>query len=109
MLGLSFLVSWFPAIVNWAWDNAFDWTRVRAGVAAFAVVLLAVIGYGTVRLATAPEIGAQETVRVVSFTLVENHVGEMNTLLEEEGVDAYRQATQPIHNQYLQMTETADC
>ena len=81
--------------------------RVRAGVAAFAVVLLAVIGYGTVRLATAPEIGAQETVRVVSFTLVENHVGEMNTLLEEEGVDAYRQATQPIHNQYLQMTETA--
>jgi len=107
MLGLSFLVSWFPAIVNWAWDNAFDWTRVRAGVAAFAVVLLAVIGYGTVRLATAPEIGAQETVRVVSFTLVENHVGEMNTLLEEEGVDAYRQATQPIHNQYLQMTETA--
>jgi apolipoprotein N-acyltransferase len=74
---------------------------------AFAVVLLAVIGYGTVRLATAPEIGSQETVRVASFTLVENHVGEMNTLLEEEGVDAYRRATQPIHEQYLQMTETA--
>lgn len=107
MLGLTFLISWFPAIVNWAWDNKFEWARVRAGVAAFAVVLLAVIGYGAVRLATAPEIGSQETVRVASFTLVENHMGDLNTLLEEEGVDAYRQATQSVHAQYLQMTETA--
>jgi apolipoprotein N-acyltransferase len=107
MIGLTFLISWFPAVINWAWDNEFEWARVRTGVAAFAVVLLAVIGYGTARLATAPEIDSQETVRVASFTLVENHVGEMNILLDEEGVDAYRQATQPVHEQYLQMTETA--
>lgn len=107
MLGLTFLVSWFPAVVNWAWDNGFDWARVRAGVAAFAVFMLAVIGYGTLRLATAPAVGSQETVRVASFTLVENHIGDLNTLLEEEGVAAYRQATQPVHDQYLRMTATA--
>ncbi|MCA9919784.1 MAG: hypothetical protein KC445_17630 [Anaerolineales bacterium] len=107
MLGLTFLLAWFPAVINWAWENEFNWARVRAGVATFAVVLLAVIGYGAVRLATAPEIGTQETVRVASFTLVETHMGDLNTLLEEEGVDAYRQATQSVHAQYLQMTETA--
>ncbi|MCA9954355.1 MAG: hypothetical protein KC434_06520 [Anaerolineales bacterium] len=107
MIGLTFLLAWFPAIVNWAWDNEFEWAQIRAGVATFAIVLLAVIGYGTVRLAMAPDVAAQETVRVVSFTLVENHVEKMITLLEEEGVDAYRQATQATHAQYLQMTETA--
>lgn len=107
MLGLTFLVSWFPAVVNWAWDNGFDWARVRAGVAAFAAVMLVVIGYGTVRLTAAPEVGSQETVRVASFTLVENHIGDLNALLEEEGVAAFRQATQPVHDQYLRMTETA--
>ena len=107
MLGLTFLIAWFPAIVNWAWDNGFEWARVRAGVAAFGVTLLVVVGYGAIRLATAPEIGSLETVRVASFTMVENHVGELNELRDEKGVDAFRQATQPVHAQYLAMTETA--
>ena len=107
MLGLSFLISWFPAIVNWAWDNEFAWARIRNGVVAFGLIMLVVIGYGTARLVTAPDVDAQETVRVASFTVAENHVGEMNELLENEGVDAYRQATQPTHNEYLRMTETA--
>ena len=107
MLGLAFLVSWFPAVVNWAWDNNFDWQRVRAGVTAFAITLLVVIGYGTVRLATAPEIGSQDTVAVASFTVVENHMGELNKLMEEEGIAAYREETQAVHADYLAMTETA--
>lgn len=107
MLGLTFLVSWFPAIVNWAWDNDFAWARVRAGVATFGAILLVIVGYGTIRLVTAPEIGSQESVRVGSFTMVENHVGQLNTLLDEQGNAAYRAATQAVHEQYLTMTETA--
>jgi apolipoprotein N-acyltransferase len=107
MLGLTFLIAWFQASVNWAWDNGFEWTRVRVGVAAFAASMLVVVGYGTIRLATAPEIGSLETVPVASFTMVENHVNELNQLRDEKGVDAFRQATQPVHAQYLAMTETA--
>ena len=51
-----------------------------------AMTLLVVVGYGVVRLAAAPEIGSLETVSVASFTMVENHVGELNELLDEEGV-----------------------
>ena len=107
MLGLTFLIAWFPAIVNWAWDNGFVWARVRAGVALFGTTMLIMVGYGAIRLATAPEIGALDTVRVASFTITENHVGELNALREEKGVDAFRQATQPVHAQYLALTATA--
>jgi apolipoprotein N-acyltransferase len=107
MLGLTFLVSWFPAIVNWAWDNGFEWKRVRAGVIAFSAIMLLVLGYGVVRLATAPEIDDQESVPVASFTLVENHMGDLNTLLAEEGLAAYREETKAVHGQYLSMTEQA--
>ncbi|WP_420641340.1 nitrilase-related carbon-nitrogen hydrolase [Candidatus Leptofilum sp.] len=107
MLGLTFLVSWFPAIVNWAWENNFVWQRVRAGVVAFGVTLLVLVGYGTIRLATAPAIDVQESVTVASFTLVENHVGELNSLLAEEGLTAFQAETQPVHAQYLAKTEEA--
>ena len=107
MVGLTFLVSWFPAVVNWAWDNSFDWQRVRTGVIAFVITLVVVLGYGAIRLVTAPEIGSLATVPVASFTIVENHIGELNKLLEEEGIAAYRQETQAVHDQYLAMTETA--
>lgn len=107
MLGLTFLISWFPAVVNWVWDNSFNWQRVRAGVIAYSIILVVVVGYGTVRLSTAPDIGALDTVAVASFTLTETHMGELNKLLEEEGIAAYRQETQAVHDQYLAKTETA--
>jgi apolipoprotein N-acyltransferase len=107
MLGLTFLVSWFPAVVNWAWDNGFQWQRIRAGTLTFAAVLLFVAGYGAIRLVTAPAVGDLETVPVASFTLVENHMDELNALIEEEGVAAFREETQAVHEQYLSMTESA--
>ena len=107
MLGLTFLVSWFPAVVNWAWDNGFEWQRIRTGTLTYAAVLLLVAGYGVLRLVTAPEVGALETVPVASFTMTENHMGELNELLEQEGIAVFRQETQAVHEQYLSMTDTA--
>jgi apolipoprotein N-acyltransferase len=107
MLGLTFLVSWFASVVNWAWDNGFEWPRIRAGVITYLLVLAVVAAYGIVRLATAPDIASQDTVPIVSFTIAETHMGELNKLLAEEGTAAFRQETQAVHEQYLAMTETA--
>jgi len=106
LLGLTFLLSWFASLVVWAWDNEFAWKRVRAGVIAYAVVLAAVVGYGAIRLWTAPDLGSQEMVTVVSFTVIETKMGELNELLSEDR-EAYRRKTQDVHAQYLAMTETA--
>jgi apolipoprotein N-acyltransferase len=106
MLGLTFLLSWFASVVVWAWDNEFAWKRVRAGVLAYAIVLAVVVGYGAVRLGTAPDPGSQETVTVISFTMTETQMGELNDLLAEDR-QAYRRKTKDVHAQYLAMTETA--
>jgi apolipoprotein N-acyltransferase len=106
LLGLTFLLSWFAGVVVWAWDNGFAWKRVRAGVLAYAIVLAVVVGYGAVRLGTAPDPDSQETVTVISFTMTETQMGELNVLLAEDR-EAYRRETQDVHAQYLAMTETA--
>jgi apolipoprotein N-acyltransferase len=67
---------------------------------------LAVVGYGAIRLWTAPDVGSQETVTVVSFTTTEIHMPELNELLSEDR-EAYRRKTQDVHAQYLAMTANA--
>jgi len=106
LLGLTFLLSWSAGIAIWAWDHQFTWKRIRAGVLAYAGVLSIVVGYGAIRLWTAPGLGSQETVTVVSFTVAETDMGSLNELLAADP-DAYRQKTQGVHAQYLDMTGTA--
>ena len=65
MWGISFLVTWFGAVVNWAWARRWEWARVRVGVATFAAVVVGVVLFGGVRLASAP---ALPSIRVAGFT-----------------------------------------
>ena len=59
--GVSFVVAWFGAVVNWSWEEGFDWKRVNRGVITYAAILAAVLFFGGVRLAVTR---ADETVRV---------------------------------------------
>jgi apolipoprotein N-acyltransferase len=63
--GITFLIAWFAAVVNWAWQNGFDWLRIRRGVSTFAVLLFAVLFLGGARLMFPP---SRSTVRVASLT-----------------------------------------
>jgi apolipoprotein N-acyltransferase len=63
--GITFLVAWFAAVVNWAWENGFAWQRIRRGVLAYAAVLLVVLFFGSARLMFPPP---GPTVRIASLT-----------------------------------------
>jgi apolipoprotein N-acyltransferase len=65
--GIGFLMAWFASVVNWAWQQRFDWERVRAGALTYAGVLAAVLALGGARLALAPP--RAETIRVASLTV----------------------------------------
>jgi len=66
LYGVSFLIAWFAAICNWAWEHQFEWQKIRRGVAWTAMVAVAVCFYGGARLAlTTPD---DPTVRVASLT-----------------------------------------
>jgi apolipoprotein N-acyltransferase len=63
--GITFLIAWSAAVVNWAWERGFEPRTVRRGVLVYAFVLSAVFVVGSVRLMAAP---SGPTVRVASLT-----------------------------------------
>jgi apolipoprotein N-acyltransferase len=53
MAGIAFLIAWFGSVVNWVWDNNFNWGIVQIGALLYAGVLGAVLLWGGARLAFA--------------------------------------------------------
>lgn len=64
--GVSFLIAWFAAVVNWAWEQDFTWPKVRGGVGLYAGILVLVLLFGGARLALFPP--QSNTVRVAAVT-----------------------------------------
>jgi apolipoprotein N-acyltransferase len=65
LYGITFLIAWFAAVVNWVWKNDFEWLRIRRGVLSYAAVYFAVLFFGSVRLMFPP---SGPTVRIASLT-----------------------------------------
>ncbi|RKH56412.1 apolipoprotein acyltransferase, partial [Corallococcus aberystwythensis] len=51
--GLTFVLVWFATVANWAFEHREMGRRVLPGVAVFAAVLVAILGFGALRLAGA--------------------------------------------------------
>jgi len=51
LYGVSFVVAWFGAVANWAWERGFAGPAFRRGAVTYAVVLAGVLLYGGGRLA----------------------------------------------------------
>lgn len=66
LYGVSFLIVWFAAVVNWVWDARIEWRVINRGVTAFVAVILAASLFGGARLALTPPHG--KTVRIASLT-----------------------------------------
>jgi apolipoprotein N-acyltransferase len=69
MIGITFLMGWFASVANWAWENRVRGSQSLRGLAAFGVVLAAVVVFGFLRLNLAP---SGETVRVAGITADSN-------------------------------------
>jgi apolipoprotein N-acyltransferase len=68
MIGITFLMGWFAALANWAWENRGRGGEVFRGIAAFGIVLAAVYVFGSLRLNLAPTSETDGTVRVAGIT-----------------------------------------
>jgi apolipoprotein N-acyltransferase len=84
MAGMTFVVTWFATVVNYAWERSFSWPQIRRGLAIFAAVMLVIMAYGEIRLAFfQPETG---TVRVAAFTVVDFRE-KQSELFQARGTD----------------------
>jgi apolipoprotein N-acyltransferase len=44
--GVTFLITWFAAVVNWAWEQQFDWLKISKGIKIYAGAMVAVLVFG---------------------------------------------------------------
>ena len=68
MIGITFLMGWFAAVANWAWENRSRGAEILRGLVAFGAVLAVVFIFGFLRLNLAPTSETDETVRVAGIT-----------------------------------------
>ena len=103
MWGITFLIAWFGSLVNWAWERGFQWQPVKSGAIPYAVIMLLVFVYGSVRLMATPEPTA--TVKVASFTAEAFHPGELFPMVNSD-LEGFREKTATIHEKYIEQTIT---
>lgn len=65
--GVSFLAAWTASIINWLWENKFDFKRTKTGMAVFLSIVFVVIVFGQVRLNTGDTYS--KTVKVAGITI----------------------------------------
>lgn len=110
--GLTFVLVWFATVANWALEHREAGHRVLPGVAVYAGILVAILGFGALRLAGAGSVGAP--VRVAGITVA----GEVATGREaglsrlmtgaafgDEDWRAFAEASRAVNEELLRMSE----
>jgi apolipoprotein N-acyltransferase len=82
--GVTFLIGWFAAVVNWAWEQDFSWEKVNRGVIALVSTLAVVVVFGSARQVITPS--SSETVRIASVSVEVDH-GDIRSLIATLSTD----------------------
>jgi apolipoprotein N-acyltransferase len=80
--GITFLITWFAAVVNWAWEQHFAWPQVRVGALLYTAILAVVLLGGGARLALFPP--EATLVRVAGLSASQAAVAAFNQQLTQE-------------------------
>lgn len=66
--GFIFLSSWCASIINYVWENDFDWRKGKKTVIAFMAIVIAIFVFGAAKISSRhPE---QETVKTAAIVLI---------------------------------------
>jgi apolipoprotein N-acyltransferase len=66
--GFIFVSSWFASIINYAWENDFDWGKSRNTAITFIAIAVAIVAFGTIK--TSSSSSEQDTVTIAAIILV---------------------------------------
>ncbi|MFO7996605.1 MAG: nitrilase-related carbon-nitrogen hydrolase [Dehalococcoidia bacterium] len=68
LAGITFMLAWFASVVNWAWQQQFEWKRIWKGVITYAGILAVLLLSGGAFLVSTP---ASDSVRVAGIPATE--------------------------------------
>ncbi|MET0403816.1 MAG: nitrilase-related carbon-nitrogen hydrolase [Cystobacter sp.] len=109
--GLTFVLVWFATVINWALEHRETGRRVLPGVAVYAGVVVAILGFGALRLAGAGRVG--EPVRVAGVTVAGDvatgrEAGLSRLMVGESFGDedwrAFAEASRPVNEELLRLS-----
>lgn len=103
--GIPFIIGWFASVVNYLWENGFQWTKIRRGALIFAGVLVLVLGFGFGRMLLAEPAGGK--VQIAGFSLPDEQLASMFGLGQAGEEEAFREATAELHAQQLEGVRAA--
>jgi len=66
--GITFLLAWFASVVNWAWEQQFEWKKVWRGVVTYAGILAVLLLAGGAFLVSPP---SSDTIRMAAIPATE--------------------------------------
>ncbi|UCE51806.1 MAG: carbon-nitrogen hydrolase family protein [Desulfobacterales bacterium] len=66
--GFIFVSSWFASIINYAWENNFNWRKSKNTAITFIAVALAIFAFGIIK--TSSSSSAQDTVKIAAIIMV---------------------------------------
>jgi apolipoprotein N-acyltransferase len=103
MWGITFLVNWFGALVNFSWERSFEWKEIRRCLLIYASVLILVFAYGGFRLAYSRP--PSHTVQMHGITAIDmrqelDHIHQV----QQESWEDYRQLVADLRQPYLEAT-----
>jgi apolipoprotein N-acyltransferase len=96
MIGITFLMGWFAAVANWAWEKRGRGAELLRGIGAFGVVLAVVLTFGFLRLNLTPTSSTAETVRVAGIT-----EQSLNTVFELTAGMTDPEDIEPVYQSHL--------
>ena len=94
-----FVTSWFASIINYAWENDFNWSKSKTIAIAYGVLVLAVFAFGAIKTSSlvVPESDTVKMAAVVFLPEDGKKVG-MDTLLGERYTHPFDERMSEIEN-----------
>lgn len=67
--GFIFIFSWLASVINYAWENKFEWKKIKGITLIFSSVLLTILLFGAIKTSSliSPE---SDTVKIASIVLI---------------------------------------
>ena len=102
--GISFLITWFASVVNWAWAQNFEWNKIHKGAIIFTGIAATIFLFGTLRLNLFNS--ASQTIRTASIVQARNIDADLKTCkwTDAKGINQY---SDELENNLLEKTQQA--
>jgi apolipoprotein N-acyltransferase len=95
--GFMFVSSWFASIINYAWENNFDWGKSKKTAITFTAIALAIFAFGVIKVSSSnPE---QNTVKTAAILLQpEGEYRPMEAMADIKEVSPFEETISKIND-----------